>query len=54
MQGQFKMTLALIACAAVIALICDFLKVRTAQLRPDMPELKPRNQPRNLAGAVEK
>jgi hypothetical protein len=43
MNVQFVLTLVLIACAAFIALICDFLRVRDAQLQQAMAELKARN-----------
>ena len=40
MQVQLIITLALIAVTAIIALICDFLRARNAQLRQAMAQLE--------------
>ena len=49
MQVQLTITLALIAAAAAVALICDFMRARNAQLRKAMAELEARNQAREQA-----
>jgi hypothetical protein len=48
-QVQLTITLALIAGAAAVALICDFLRARNAQLRRAMAELEARDQARDHA-----
>lgn len=47
MQVQLTITLALIAAAAILALICDFLRARNTQLKRKVAELQARNDSRN-------